>query len=318
MNALAGDAAAMRILVLGAGGIGGYYGGRLAACGADVTFLLRERRAAIIRENGLVIESPKGDDRIDAKVVTQGMITGPYDLVLLSCKAYDLADAVAAIRPAVGPGTTILPLLNGLAHLDALDAAFGPAKVLGGIAHISATLGAAGTVRHLNKLDLLTYGERDPTAPRERCDALEALFSPARFEPKRSETIIQDMWEKFAFITAASGITCLMRASIADIMATIDGERLTRALVDECASIAAAEGYPLRPKARDWCLSVLTTPSPFTASMLRDLETGQPVEADHLQGDMIRRGERHGVVMPLLRVAYSHLQTYANKRASAR
>ncbi len=307
----------MRILILGAGGIGGYYGGRLAAGDADVTFLVRERRAGLIRERGLVIESPMGDERIDARVVTRDAIDGACDLVLLGCKAYDLDDAVAAIRPAVGPATTILPLLNGIAHLDVLDAAFGSEHVLGGAAHISVTLGEGGAIRHLNKLHLLTYGEREPGASPARCDAIEAIFARARFEPRRSDAIMQEMWEKFAFITAASGITCLMRASIAKIMATVDGARLTRDLVEECAAVAAAEGFPLRQKSKEWGLSVLTKPSEFTASMLRDLEAGRQVEADHLQGDVIRRGERHGVTTNLLRVAYCHLQAYGNRRLAA-
>lgn len=306
----------MRILILGAGGIGGYYGGRLAAAGADVTFLVRDPRAALLREGGLVIESPSGDDRIDPQVVTRETIRGDYDLVLLSCKAYDLDSAIVAIEPAVGERTAVLPLLNGVAHLDVLDRAFGAARVLGGVAHISVTLGDGGTIRHLNTLDSLTFGERDAAAASGRCDAIEAVFGKARFHTKRSAIVVQEMWEKFAFITAASGITGLLRANVAEIMATNDGERLTREMVEECAAVAAAEGFPPRPQAKAWGLAVLTKPSGFTASMLRDLESGRHVEAAHLQGDMIARGERQGVATGLLAVAYCHLQAYANRRAA--
>ena len=232
----------MRTLILGAGGIGGYYGGRLVEAGADVTFFVRPARAERLAANGLVIRSPKGDATLAVTAVTQA--EGAYDLVILSCKAYDLDAAIEAIRPAVGPSTTILPLLNGLAHLDRLDAAFGPDRVIGGTAHISVTMDPDGTIRNLADLHLLTYGERDAAALPARCDAIEALFATARFDGKRSDTILREMWEKFAFITAAAGITCLMRASVGAIMTTHDGARLTERMLDECAAVATAAGFP--------------------------------------------------------------------------
>ena len=303
----------MRTLILGAGGIGGYYGGRLAEAGADVTFLVRPARAERLAANGLVIASPVGNAGLPVHHITTA--EGAYDLVILSCKAYDLDAAIAAIGPAVGPTTTILPLLNGIAHLDRLDAAFGAEHVIGGTAHISVTMDADGTIRQLSELHLLTYGERETGAPSARCDAIEALFAPAGFDGKRSDVILQEMWEKFAFITAAAGITCLMRASTGAIMATDDGERLTIKMLDECAAVAEASGFPLRAKPRDWGQKLLTTHgSPFTASMLRDLESGARVEADHLQGDMIARGRALGVETEMLRVAFCALQAYANRR----
>lgn len=307
----------MKTLILGAGGIGGYYGGRLAEAGADVTFLVRPAREARLKADGLVIESPLGDAKLAVKTVTRESLVGAYDLIVLSCKAYDLDAAIEAIRPAVGDRTTILPLLNGIAQLDRLDAAFGAEHVIGGAAHISVTLADGGTIRHLNKLELVTFGERDGNAESARCAAVASLFARARFDARRSDSILQDMWEKFAFITAAAAITCLMRASVGAIMATDDGERLTRTMLDECQAVAAAEGFSVRPKAKEWGTTFLTTPgSDFAASMLRDLEAGRAVEADHLQGDMMRRGAACGVATDLLRVAYCHLQAYQNGRAA--
>ncbi len=305
----------MRTLILGAGGLGGYYGGRLAQAGADVTFLVRPARAERLKAEGLRIESPLGDARIpvQAAIAPDGL----YDLVLLSCKAYDLDAAIEAIRPAVGQQTIILPLLNGIAHLDQLDASFGATHVIGGTAHISATLAPDGTIRHLNRLSLVTYGERNAAMPRERCDAIEALFATAAFEQKRSPAIMQEMWEKFAFITAAAGITCLMRAPIGAILSADDGERQIRTMLAECAMVAAAAGFQLRPPAVEWGTRFLTTPgSDFTASMLRDLEAGAKVEARHLQGDMIARGENLAIETPLLRTAYAHLQAYQARNAA--
>ncbi len=307
----------MRTLVLGAGGIGGYFGGRLAQSGADVTFLVREARAARLRTDGLVIASPLGDSTIDAKVVTRDEVAGSYDLVLLSCKAYDLDGAVEAVRPAVGPATDILPLLNGVGHLDRLDAAFGASAVLGGLALIAVTLTPDGRIHHLNKLAALTYGAR--TADQDaKCDAVERLFASAEFERHRSDAVLQEMWEKFAFITAAASMTCLMRASVGHVLAADEGERLMREMIGECEAVAAASGFAIRAKAQDWTRStLLQRGSPLTASMLRDVQGGGATEADHIQGDMVRRGAALGVATPLLRIAYAHLQAYEAERATS-
>ena len=305
----------MRLLVLGAGGIGGYFGGRLAQSGADVTFLVRDARAARLQAEGLVIESPLGDARLDVTTATPGMLVGVYDLVLLSCKAYDLDSAIDTIRPAVGPGTSIMPLLNGLAHVERLEAAFGAKPVLGGLAHISVTLLPDGRIRHLNKLSTLTYGARLPEQE-AHCAAIEALLAPVNFEWQNSRTVMQDMWEKFVFITAAASMTCLMRAPVGDILQADDGERLILQVLGECGGVASASGFPVRDKAKDWARSALTQQgSPLTASMLRDLQSGAKIEADHLQGDMIRRAGAHDVDVALLRTAYCHLQAYMAGRA---
>lgn len=304
----------MRILVLGAGGIGGYFGGRLAQSGADVTFLVRAARAALLKRDGLRLESPRGDATLQIETVTEDEAVPTADLVLLSCKAYDLDGAMEAIAPAVGARTAILPLLNGLAHLDRLDARFGAERVLGGLAHISVTLEPDGAIRQLLPLQRLTFGARDE-AQHALAEAAAACLAPASFEVRRSPDVLRDMWEKFAFITAAAGITCLMRASVGSIMNADDGERLTRALLAECEAVAAASGFASSGKASTWAVSFLTqTGSTFTASMMRDLEAGGRVEADHLQGDMIRRGNALGVGTDLLRVAYCALQSYQDRR----
>ena len=307
----------MRTLVLGAGGIGGYFGGRLAQSGADVTFLVRSARAKQLRANGLIIDSPLGNAAVEVRTTTRETLDGGYDLVLLSCKAYDLEPAIDAIRPAVTPATSIVPLLNGLAHVDRLEAVFGAEPVLGGLAHISATLAPDGRVLHLNKLHAITYGAR-AESQQARCSAVESLFKQATFEQRLSTSIMQDLWEKFAFITAAAAITCLMRASVGDILDASDGERLILDMLAECDAVAAASGFPIRAKAQGWAKPFLTQRgSDFTASMLRDLQNGARVEADHLQGDMIERGQQFGVPVELLRVAYCHLQAYQSGRSRA-
>lgn len=308
----------MRILILGAGGTGGYFGGRLAQAGCDVTFLVRPARAARLRAEGLVIRSPLGDAQFPVQVVEAGQLTAEYDLVVLSCKAYDLDDAMGAVAPAMRkPGATLLPLLNGLRHFDLLDDRFGRANVLGGLCHISATLNAAGEVAHLNTLQTVTFGERDAGAAPDRCDRIAAAFGRAAFDSRRSADVLADLWEKFAFMSAGASLTCLMRASVANIVASPEGERIARQLVAECAAIAAAAGYPVREHAARFAQKMLTAAdSPFKASMLRDIEAGGRVEADHLIGDMMRRGRSMGLPTELLQVAYAHLQAYERGRTA--
>lgn len=304
----------MRVLILGAGATGGYFGGRLAQAGADVTFLLRSARAERVAADGLRIESPDGNITLSVKTVTHGGAGGPYDLCVLSCKAYDLDDAMAAIAPAVSAGTAVLPLLNGLAHYDALDRAFGAENVLGGLCFIMAALEPDGTVRHLAPGAGLTFGERaGGLSP--RVDAIAACFAPAQFTPKASSNVFQDAWEKFTFLAALASATCLMRADVGTIVATREGEGIIRGLYAECQAISAGHGYPMSFRAGEQALSFLTKPgSRAAASMLRDLQAGQRVEAEQIQGDLIRRAERLGLDVPLLRAAYTHLQCYEATR----
>ncbi len=205
----------MKILVVGAGAIGGYFGGRLLQAGRDVTFLVRPGRAARLAECGLRVESRAGSLHLPSPpTLTQGDAAAPFDLILLSCKSYDLAGAMDSIAPMVGAQTAILPLLNGMRHLETLADRFGPKRLLGGLCVISATLGENGDILHLNELHNLTYGELDG-ARSPRVQAIESAFSQAGFEAKLSEDIRQEMWEKWVFIASAAGITCLMRRRLA-------------------------------------------------------------------------------------------------------
>ncbi|HML07139.1 MAG TPA: 2-dehydropantoate 2-reductase [Xanthobacteraceae bacterium] len=305
----------MRILVVGAGAIGGYFGGRLLAAGRDVVFLVRARRAAQLAQTGLVIRSPLGDASIAAPlVVVADQLREPFDLILLSCKAYDLAAAVDSFAPAVGANTAILPLLNGMAHLDLLAARFGRRAVLGGLCVISATLDAEGRILHLNNAHLLSFGEQDGVVS-ARGEAIAAALSGAGFDWRFSEAILQEMWEKWTTIAAAAGINCLMRAAVGDIVAA-GAAPLALALIDECCALAAAHGFPPRQASKKFTQTMLTAPgSTLMASMLRDIERGAPIEADHVIGDLIRRGEAQLPQMALLRIAYAHMRAYEARRA---
>lgn len=309
----------MRILILGAGAIGGYLGGQLLASGADVTFLVRPRRAAQLGEHGLLITGPLGELHVtEVPTVTADTIGPGYDLVVLSCKAYDLASAIEVVRPAMAGGRAhLLPLLNGMRHIDDLDAAFGAASVLGGTAHISVTLAADGTVQLLNRLQRFTYGPRSD-AQRAFCERIKPVLTASSADVRLGADIMTDMWEKWVLLATLAGMTCLMRCSIGTIVGTDAGRALILQSIDECTGVATASGHAPRPPALAATRALLTEPgSKLTSSMLRDLEQGGRTEAEHIVGDLVRRGAALGVETPLLAIAHCHLQAYEAGRVAA-
>jgi 2-dehydropantoate 2-reductase len=305
----------MRILILGAGATGGYFGGRFAQAGADVTFLVRPARAETLRAEGLRITSPFGDVALAPQVVTAEAVRPTYDLVILSCKAWDLEESVAAIAPAMANEARVLPLLNGLRHLDVLDAEFGAERVVGGMCYIAATLARDGVVRHLNRIHGFVFGPRSPVQE-PFCEALLAALRTATADVRLSAIIMTEMWEKWISIAALAGATCLMRAAVGDIVAAPGGEALVDGLLGEASAVAAAAGHPPRPKPIARFRELLTEPgSTFTASMLRDIETGGRIETDHLLGDLVARARAGGLPTPLLDLAFCHLKAYEARRA---
>jgi 2-dehydropantoate 2-reductase len=307
----------MKLLVLGAGGIGGYFGGRLAQAGVDTTFLVRPKRREQIAKDGLVIESPGGNARIAAKTVLAGELRPGYDLVLFTCKAYDLDSAIEAIAPAMSGGCAVLPMLNGLAHLERLDARFGAANVMGGTCQINVGLGPDGTVRHMEPLNRFLFGERDRSRS-ARAKALADALGRTAIDWTWSEDILQDMWEKITFLSALAATTCLFRGNVAEIMSAPDGRAIAQRCFDANVAIAVAEGHPPREGIIRWASERLTRPGPQSASMLRDMEAGKPVEADHIVGHMLALARKHGVDDTVLQMAYTHLKTYEARRAAGR
>jgi len=305
----------MRWLIVGAGALGGYFGGRLAQAGHDVTFLLRARRMAQIKAGGLVIHSPCGDTRIDAPACVQAQdLKEPFDVVVVGCKAYDLDQAMESFAPAVGPDTAILPLLNGMRHLDQLSARFGSRHVLGGLCMISAALDADGAICHFNKLHTLAFGELDGAAS-PRVKAIADVLASARFDSHASDDILQEMWEKWVMIASAAGITCLMRAAIGDIVSAGAAD-LATAIMRDSAAIAEANGHAMRSAARERILATLTTPgSTLTASMLKDIERGAAIEGEQIIGDLIARARTDMPATAPLRIVHAHLKAYETRRA---
>jgi len=305
----------VKILILGAGAVGGYWGARLTQAGSDVTFLLRDKRAALVKANGLVVKSPKGDFVVSPKVVTSGGEGGPYDMVILACKAYDLDSAMDAVAPAVGPDTTIVPMLNGHAHFATLDARFGATRVAGGLARISGMLGPDGEIRHSGASGV-SFGERDGKPARAALVALDAACKKAGIDGGLNADINQDLWDKWVMLGAIASMCASLRGTVGDIVAAEEGAALMRETLDECCRVAAASGHAPSAKVRSAIETSLTTPGAKTvASILGDMEKGGAVEAHQIVGDMLGRARKLGVAAPNLRFAYAHLQAYEARRA---
>jgi 2-dehydropantoate 2-reductase len=306
----------MRILVVGAGAIGGYFGGRLLQAGQDITFLVRPKRAAELAGAGLVIKSPAGDVTLkNPPTVQADKLTEKFDVVLLSCKAFDLEDAIKSFAPAVGPNTSIIPLLNGMSHLDALDKKFGKDRVLGGLCAIAVTLNEKREVVQLAPMQSLSFGERDGKMS-DRVKAIAETFAKGNCGAAPSEHVMQDMWEKWVFLASLAASTCLMRTSVGNIMAVTGGKDFLLGMLDECSAVATAEGFaPAEPFFRRTRGILTTEGSPMTASMFRDIKAGQPVEADHVIGDLVARADAAKIPVPKLRSAYTHLKAYEKQRA---
>jgi 2-dehydropantoate 2-reductase len=305
----------MRILVVGAGAIGGYFGGRMLAAGRDVTFLVRPRRAAELADAGLVIKSPNGDVTLkNPPTVQADKLTEKFDAVLLSCKAFDLDDAVRSFAPAVGAQTAIIPLLNGMLHLDVLDHKFGREHVLGGLCAIAVTLNEHREVVQLAPMQSLNFGERDGKLS-DRVRAIAEVMASGKFGAVASEHVVQEMWEKWVFLASLAASTSLMRAPVGAILASPGGRDFILGVLDECSAVATAAGYAPRAPFLERTRGMLTAEgSQLTASMFRDIKAGARVEADHVIGDLIARGDAAKVPVPRLRVAYTHLKAYEKQR----
>jgi 2-dehydropantoate 2-reductase len=304
----------MRVLVVGAGAIGGYFGGRLLQAGRDVTFLVRPKRAGELASAGLVIKSPNGDVTLkNPPTVQADTIKDKFDVVVLSCKAYDLDDAVKSFAPAVGPQTSIIPMLNGMMHLDTLDRTFGRERVLGGLCAIAVTLNEQREVVQLQPLQTLGFGERDGSKS-ARVRAIAETFSVVN-GALPSDNVVQDMWEKWVFLASIAASTSLMRAPVGAIVAAPGGKDFLLGILDECTAVAKAAGHEPGGPFFQRIKGMLTAEgSPATASMFRDIKAGGKVEADHVIGDMIARADAAKIPVPKLRTAYTHLKAYENVR----
>jgi 2-dehydropantoate 2-reductase len=300
----------MRILIVGAGAVGGYFGGRLAEAGRDVTFLVRPSRAKQLAQDGLRIISAHGDAVLTPKLVSAVEIDTPYDLIFLSVKAYALEAAMNDFAAAVGQETMILPVLNGMRHVDLLTKRFGEYAVIGGVCQVATEIDDEGRIVQLADFQQLVYGERNgETTP--RLQTLDATLRGGEFDARLSTDIMQEMWEKWVQLASLGAITCLMRGTIGEIVAAPGGADVSLKVLDESAAVATACGHKPSEALLSRHADAMTAPgSRLTSSMYRDLRKGAPVEADHILGDFIERGTARGITAPLLKAAFVNLRVY--------
>jgi 2-dehydropantoate 2-reductase len=304
----------MRLLIVGAGSTGGYFGGRLLQAGRDVTFLVHAARAQALQQQGLQIVSPHGNATLRPKLVLAHDITATFDVVFLGVKSYQLAAAIEDFAPAVGPNTMIVPVLNGMKHMDLLVEHFGHRPVIGAICLVVATVDAAGRIVQLDPRQELVYGELDGSAS-PRIHELDALMQGAGFTARLSTEIEREMWEKWILLSCMGGITCLMRGSIGELEAVHGGREFALEFIDEVVAIVRRVGKPPRDAFLAMTRELLTAKdSALTASMYRDLQRGAPIEADQIIGDLLARARRADLAAPLLQAAYASLSIYQNRR----
>jgi 2-dehydropantoate 2-reductase len=300
----------MRLLVVGAGSTGGYFGGRLAQAGRDVTFLVRPQRAEQLRSRRLVLISPHGDATLTPKIVTATELSELFDAILLTVKGFALDAALDDIAPAVGPGTVVLPVLNGMRHVDILRARFGDAAVGGCACWIATTLNDEGNIVQLTRRQEIAYGEFDGK-PSPRMQALDGFMTGAGFDARLSPVIEREMWEKWMLLASLGAITCLMRGNVGEVEAAPEGRQLIVRVLDEVAAVISAAGVsPSDAVANEVRAQLTQKGSTQTSSMYRDLQKGHRVEVEEILGDLVRRGRAAGVSTPIVAAAYSHLAVY--------
>ncbi|GGB76580.1 2-dehydropantoate 2-reductase [Staphylococcus nepalensis] len=300
----------MRILILGAGGIGGYFGGRLVESGKNVTFLVRPKRKSYLERNGLVIHSDNGDYSFNPQLMTKEAETESFDVILLSSKSYHLDQAIEDLKPFVHEQTVIIPLLNGVAHIPKLQSIFGKNKIMGGYCIIETALNTTGEVVQTSDFDKLFFGELDGTVS-DRAKLIEQSFSGSKSDFMLSSDINRGIWQKYLMITVLSSVTTMMHAPIGPIRDSKGGVDFVRSLYEEVASIIRTHKAPLDDNIVEKYMKGLTQLSyHFKTSMQRDMEKGLNIEADHLQGYLLNLAKQYQLNAPLLYASYQNHKVY--------
>jgi 2-dehydropantoate 2-reductase len=304
----------MRVVVVGAGGVGGYFGGRLAHAGADVAFVARGAHLEVLRTSGLRVRSVKGDFAVPVEATDDPSSLGPADYVLVTVKSYD-TDAVArAVSPLVAPETAVVSLQNGVDNEERLAAVLGDEHVVGGAAYIFATIAEPGLIDHTGGPARIVMGEWSASAGStgNRVRTLVTAFVEAGVDAEESPDIRAVLWSKFAFICAQAGVTSATQLPIGDIRSEPAGRALFRSIASEACAVAAAEGIALPADLADRHLGFVDRLDPGDRSSLyHDLSHGNRMELDALLGEIVGRGDRYGVDVPASRALYGVLAPWA-------
>ena len=301
----------MKIAVVGAGGVGGYFGARLADLGADVSFIARGAHLDAMRTSGLKVFSPLGDVQLDHVRATEDPASiGRVDVVLFTVKLYDTHAACALLGPLIGPDTVVVTLQNGVESVDLLTAAIGRSHVAGGVAHVFAVIAEPGVIRH-TALDLIIVGELDGV-PRPRLEQLQALARQAGFECRLTDQIDVEIWLKFVRLSAFSGMTAVSRSPLGVIREDPDLFAMLQAAVMEGMAVAHAKKIQFPPNAMaDMFTHMASMPPQSKSSMLEDLERGRRLELPWLSGAVLRLGRDLGVETPIHRFITTVLTPHA-------
>ena len=308
----------MRIAIMGSGGVGGYFGGRLAYAGEDVTFIARGAHLEAIRKNGLQVNSVAGDFHIRPKATHDPAAVGQVDLILFCVKAYDTEAAASQIRPMVGPQTTVLCLLNGVDNEETLGAILGEDHVLAGVVHILSTISAPGVISQTAGPRTLKLGERDGRIS-ARAERIFNVLKGAGIQAELSAQILVDLWEKFVFICAQGGVTALGRLSVGEILGCPETAAFYRGVMEEVAAIGRTRGVPLPADTVDRALAFARALQPgMRSSLAYDLSQGNRLEVESLSGSVVRSGRELGVPTPCNYAIYACLKPYHEKALAAR
>jgi 2-dehydropantoate 2-reductase len=306
----------LRIAVMGTGGVGGYFGARLLAGGDDVTFIARGAQLRAIKDRGLTVESELGTVETGPVTATDDPASvPPPDVILFCVKLWDVEDAARLMKPMVGAHTAVIPLQNGIDSQERIAGIVGARAVMGGVAHISATVTAPGRIRHTGKLQRLTFGEMDGSRSARAQSFLESC-TRAKIEGRLSERIAEAVWDKFIFLVAFSGMTALIRTGIGPIRDDAETFAMFRAAMAEVIAVARAKGvaFSYDPMAQ-WLKAISAMPRNYRASMLEDLERGRRLELPWLSGAVARMGAELGVDVPVNRFIATALKLHANPGA---
>jgi 2-dehydropantoate 2-reductase len=305
------------LLVIGAGAVGGWIGSGLQSAGRDVTFLVREKRAADLARDGLRLTTDEGVSTITPKTVIADRLGFHPDVILLSVKAYALEQAMEDFAPAVGPETMILPVLNGMRHMKLLEEKFGYERIIGGVCRVNASLDSDGGVVQQGAVRQLLFGERGRAGAGRMQDFL-AFFDIPGIDAAISPDIEQEMWEKWVQLASIGAITTLFDGTLGAVASVPGGADLARAVVDECGKAVVAAGHPAREAALASCKKLVSDPtSPMTTSMYRDMRSGLHVEAEAIVGDLVKDSTEAGIEAPLLTAALTRLRVYEDNLSKA-
>ena len=299
----------MKILILGSGGIGGFFGGYLAEIGADVTFLVRAKRKETLSINGLNIISSLGNISIKPQMVLAEDLKPIYDIIIITCKTYDLDQAILDLTLIKGKGL-VIPFLNGVNHMEKLDKTFGSSNVMGGVAHISSNVNEDGTIEHFSEFKKLTFGDRN-LINNDIIKEFYQICKKTKFDVILSDNINIDLWKKWVFISTVAGATTLFSCSLGDIVKHNYGKKVIIDLFDECKSIAELNGFLFDKTEVEGVIKAMTAPgSPIKASMQRDVEKKSFTEHEQIFGDLITAGNKYQFNCPILLSCYIKMKVY--------